>query len=376
MAGCITSSMCRRPRTRPGRALGEAAPAQSDRHAGAHRPSGSTLAQGRRPKATGDYKAWTPGNQLIPGFAAFSMLTGPERDDAQPDRARRISCSASPPLGRARRSACSATRPRRRLGAIFGNSPPRPPADVPNAAFPPQPPPVQYPGPAPLPPPSPAPPSSIQASHYRRRQALAAPAAAQPSAIGRTRRPRSAAAPERRRRPLQPANPPPPQPADTSPQPDDTVVTETPAQKIENGARGVFRPRQDHRPHHLVRCGDRRNGAVRRAAGDRAGCYTRPPTEATNTDAFVEVDEVTLQGEVKRIFSGWMFAASPGLHAVEHPIYDVWLTDCASPLKVAEPAAPPAPAPARGRAPIVSAHSRSRRPRASRMPPPPASSAH
>ena len=30
---------------------------------GAYRPSGSTLAQGRRPKATGDYKAWTPGNQ-------------------------------------------------------------------------------------------------------------------------------------------------------------------------------------------------------------------------------------------------------------------------------------------------------------------------
>jgi NADH:ubiquinone oxidoreductase subunit len=28
---------------------------------GAHRPSGSTLAQGRRPKATGDYKPWTPG---------------------------------------------------------------------------------------------------------------------------------------------------------------------------------------------------------------------------------------------------------------------------------------------------------------------------
>ena len=54
-------------------------------------------------------------------------------------------------------------------------------------------------------------------------------------------------------------------------------------------------------------------------------CYTRPPTEAPNTDAFIEVDEITLQGEIKRIFTGWMFAASPGLHAVEHPIYDVWL---------------------------------------------------
>src|SRR5438105_10190961 len=50
-------------------------------------------------------------------------------------------------------------------------------------------------------------------------------------------------------------------------------------------------------------------------------CYTRPATEAANTDAFVEVDEITLQGEVKRIFSGWMYAASPGLHGVEHPIY-------------------------------------------------------
>jgi hypothetical protein len=57
-------------------------------------------------------------------------------------------------------------------------------------------------------------------------------------------------------------------------------------------------------------------------------CYTRPATEATNTDGFVDVDEVTLQGETKRIFTGWMFAASPGLHAVEHPIYDVWLTGC------------------------------------------------
>ena len=60
-------------------------------------------------------------------------------------------------------------------------------------------------------------------------------------------------------------------------------------------------------------------------------CYTRPATEAANTDAFVEVDEITLQGEVKRIFSGWMFAASPGLHGVEHPIYDIWLTDCKLP---------------------------------------------
>ncbi len=75
-------------------------------------------------------------------------------------------------------------------------------------------------------------------------------------------------------------------------------------------------------------------------------CYTRPSTEAANTDAFVEVDEITLQGEVKRIFSGWMYAASPGLHGVEHPIYDIWLTDCKGPETTIVTAAPEAPKPA------------------------------
>jgi hypothetical protein len=57
-------------------------------------------------------------------------------------------------------------------------------------------------------------------------------------------------------------------------------------------------------------------------------CYSRPPTETPLTDGFVEVDELTLQGEVRRIFTGWMFASSPGLHGVEHAVYDVWLVDC------------------------------------------------
>ena len=57
-------------------------------------------------------------------------------------------------------------------------------------------------------------------------------------------------------------------------------------------------------------------------------CFTRPPTESPQTDAFLEVDEVTLENKYRRIFSGWMFAASPGLHGIEHAVYDVWLTDC------------------------------------------------
>jgi hypothetical protein len=60
-------------------------------------------------------------------------------------------------------------------------------------------------------------------------------------------------------------------------------------------------------------------------------CDTTPPTETPHTASFVEVDEVNLKGEVQRIFTGWMFAESPGLHAVEHPVFDVWLTSCKTP---------------------------------------------
>jgi hypothetical protein len=57
-------------------------------------------------------------------------------------------------------------------------------------------------------------------------------------------------------------------------------------------------------------------------------CFTRPPKERPKTTSFVEVDEVNLDGSEKRLFTGWMFAQSPGLNAVEHPVFDVWLIDC------------------------------------------------
>lgn len=57
-------------------------------------------------------------------------------------------------------------------------------------------------------------------------------------------------------------------------------------------------------------------------------CYSRDESEAQKVDAFVEVDEITLDRKIRRIFSGWMFADSPALNAVEHAIYDVWLTGC------------------------------------------------
>ena len=66
-------------------------------------------------------------------------------------------------------------------------------------------------------------------------------------------------------------------------------------------------------------------------------CYSRPATETPKTDAFVEVDEITLDRNIRRIFTGWMFADSPGLNAIEHPIYDVWLKDCKMESEVAPP---------------------------------------
>ncbi len=71
-------------------------------------------------------------------------------------------------------------------------------------------------------------------------------------------------------------------------------------------------------------------------------CYTRPPTEAPQTDTFVEVDEIDANNNTKRIFTGWMFAASPGLHALDHPVYDIWLTGCKGDEQVI--ASPPASA--------------------------------
>jgi hypothetical protein len=134
-------------------------------------------------------------------------------------------------------------------------------------------------------------------------------------------------------------------------QPGDEVVSEPPAQKIVNKKASFsgldkITGRIIHFDEDI---GETVQFGALRVKTD--ACYTRPATEAANTDAFVEVDEITLQGEVKRIFSGWMFAASPGLHGVEHPIYDIWLTDCKNPDTTVVSAAPadapkPAAAPA------------------------------
>jgi hypothetical protein len=60
-------------------------------------------------------------------------------------------------------------------------------------------------------------------------------------------------------------------------------------------------------------------------------CYTRAPTEPPRTSTFVEIDEIMFDGKERRIFTGWMFAESPGLNPLLHPVFDVWLTSCGQP---------------------------------------------
>jgi hypothetical protein len=91
-------------------------------------------------------------------------------------------------------------------------------------------------------------------------------------------------------------------------------------------------------------------------------CNTRPQTEAPQTTSFVEVDDQdAVKSEAKRIFSGWMFAASPGLHGVEHSVYDVWLIDCKGGKEIVQAPAPADAAPAAQPAPTEKKRSRSRK---------------
>jgi hypothetical protein len=198
--------------------------------------------------------------------------------------------------------------------SIFGNPPQRPPADVPDR------PPSRTPQPQYYPPPGGGglppgpPPGRIQT------QPLPPP----PGGASAPRQAAPGAPPAGGVRPQQPQQ----QPASLGPPPTNETIVEPPPNKIANPT-AVFSG-LDKITGRIISFDVAINETVRFGALEVTprACYSRPPTEAPTTDGFIEVDELTLQGELKRIFSGWMFAASPGLNAVEHPIYDVWLTEC------------------------------------------------
>jgi hypothetical protein len=65
-------------------------------------------------------------------------------------------------------------------------------------------------------------------------------------------------------------------------------------------------------------------------------CRETPPTEPPESAAFLEIHELPpasdLNGKPVDLFSGWMFASSPAVSALEHPVYDIWVIDCAEPV--------------------------------------------
>ena len=57
-------------------------------------------------------------------------------------------------------------------------------------------------------------------------------------------------------------------------------------------------------------------------------CRKASPIELPESAAFLQIWENTLEDKAEWVFSGWMFASSPGLSSMDHPIYDVWVMDC------------------------------------------------
>lgn len=59
-------------------------------------------------------------------------------------------------------------------------------------------------------------------------------------------------------------------------------------------------------------------------------CYSTPPSETPETSAFLQIDDDRPDRSHTRAFSGWMYASSPGLNSLQHPLYDVWVISCVS----------------------------------------------
>jgi len=57
-------------------------------------------------------------------------------------------------------------------------------------------------------------------------------------------------------------------------------------------------------------------------------CVNHPPEEPPESAAFLEVTEPQTKAPPKQIFSGWMFASTPAISAMDDPVYDIWVLHC------------------------------------------------
>ena len=68
-------------------------------------------------------------------------------------------------------------------------------------------------------------------------------------------------------------------------------------------------------------------------------CHAAPPEEPPENVAFLEIDEVQHDERAVRLYTGWMFSSTPGLAALEHPVYDIWVLACTEAAPAPENAA-------------------------------------
>ena len=57
-------------------------------------------------------------------------------------------------------------------------------------------------------------------------------------------------------------------------------------------------------------------------------CVKTPPEETPESAAFLEIRDIKPGQDLEILFTGWMFASSPSLSAMQHPVYDVWVIGC------------------------------------------------
>lgn len=57
-------------------------------------------------------------------------------------------------------------------------------------------------------------------------------------------------------------------------------------------------------------------------------CLQSAPEDQPESKAFIVISENKVDSEPQVLFSGWMFASSPAISALDHPVYDVWVKSC------------------------------------------------
>lgn len=96
---------------------------------------------------------------------------------------------------------------------------------------------------------------------------------------------------------------------------------------------GLLNKRNDEEQDLIMKSGESRrigNIVVKLATCEKTAPWERPPETGAFVQVFVQ-ERASISESLAwhKIFSGWLFKNSPSLNVVQHPVYDVWVKDCA-----------------------------------------------